>query len=39
MPYVDVTDDLEFDAFDEPTKDSLIKKAEELIKEMINPQI
>ncbi|WCC43973.1 hypothetical protein PJW08_09160 [Tenacibaculum finnmarkense] len=39
MPYVDVTDSLEFDDFEEPTKDSLIRKAEELIKEMINPQI
>jgi hypothetical protein len=39
MPYIDVTDNLEFDDTEEPTKDSLIKKAEELIKEMINPKI
>jgi hypothetical protein len=37
MPYIDVTDDLIYDNEKEPTKESLIKKAEELILEIINP--
>jgi hypothetical protein len=37
MPYIDVTDDLKYDSEEEPTKESLIKRAEALIHEIINP--